>query len=86
MSTLHSKLLPNSFLESSDSDSLPHFSKPKVVEDFGHKERLTWTYYVKQGRPTTAFCRLCLDEGLTHESLVNNASRYVSAAHEIIFK
>jgi hypothetical protein len=37
---------------------MPHFSHKALVEKFGHKETLTYVYFLKHGRPSFAFASL----------------------------
>ena len=37
------------------STDMPHFSQKNLVEKFGHKETLTYWYFLKHGRPSFAF-------------------------------
>ena len=37
------------------STDMPHFSHKALVEKFGHKETLTYVYFLKHGRPSFAF-------------------------------
>lgn len=41
---------------------MPHFSKVILAEKFGAEERLTFTYYLRQARPSFAFVVFLADE------------------------
>jgi spatacsin len=34
---------------------MPHFSHKALVERFGHKETLTYVYFLRHGRPSFAY-------------------------------
>ena len=53
--------------------TMPHFSQKDLVSRFAHEETLNFTYYLRQGRPSFAFCALVLEQikkgarSLTHK-------------------
>ncbi|GAB1610156.1 spatacsin-like isoform X1 [Argonauta hians] len=41
---------------------MPHFSLPELVSKYARQEDIDFTYYLRQGRPTFAFCSFLTDE------------------------
>ncbi|XP_052830059.1 spatacsin isoform X2 [Octopus bimaculoides] len=41
---------------------MPHFSLPELVSKYAQHEDIDFTYYLRQGRPTFAFCSFLTDE------------------------
>lgn len=41
---------------------MPHFSDPRLVKHFAYKESLGFAYFLKQGRPSFAFCAFIYEQ------------------------
>ena len=41
---------------------LPHFSSSALVEEYAYSESLKYWYYLKQGRPTFAYCAFLVEQ------------------------
>lgn len=60
---------------------LPSFSQPDWVTRFGYTERIRYTYYLKQGRPTFAFLSF-LSEEIDSVSQEVCPQRYAALSNE----
>ncbi|CAE1307541.1 SPG11 [Acanthosepion pharaonis] len=56
---------------------MPHFSLPELMSKYAQPEGIQFTYYLRQGRPTFAFCSFVSEE-FTHGTVL--ASHRIQAA------
>lgn len=56
---------------------MPHFSLPELMSKYAQQEGIQFTYYLRQGRPTFAFCSFVSEE-FTHGTVL--ASHRIQAA------
>ena len=51
---------------------MPYFSQAQLVAQFAYSEKLRYTYYLKQGRPSFAFVTFLAEELTSGVQTVSN--------------